>query len=216
MSGPAIVLVAGATGLVGSEILRFLEDDPTVAEIRPLVRRPVEARSPKVRPVLADLSSPGALRDHPAFDGVTHLYSALGTTIRAAGSQGEFRRVDLYLPRAIAQAARDHGVGHFLLVSALGADARSRVFYNRVKGELEEEVLRMGFRTVTIARPSLLLGDRRPPRPGEELGKRIGWLFPARWRPVEAKSVALALVRAAREDATGVRVIENRDLRERS
>lgn len=214
--GPArVALVAGATGLVGREILRQLADEPSFGEVRLLLRRPWTELPlpPKVREVVVDFLAVDGLGAHPAFDGVTHLFCALGTTIRMAGSQAEFRRVDQVLPSLIARAALARGARHLLLVSAVGADARSRVFYSRVKGELEDELCSMGFRSVTIARPSLLLGKRSQRRPGEELGKRIGWLFPGRWRPVEAGSVARALVASARQDAPGVRIIENRELR---
>jgi uncharacterized protein YbjT (DUF2867 family) len=209
---PRVALVAGGTGLVGRELLRLLSADPRVAEIRALARRPLILRQDsKVRACLADFNR---LDTHPDwFRGVDAAFCALGTTIKAAGSQAAFRRVDFDYPLAVARAARDAGVSHFLLVSALGASARSRVFYNRVKGELEDALREMRFPSLTIARPSLLLGDREQPRPGEELGKKIGWLVPARWRPVEASSVAAALVQAARRRAPGAEVLENPALR---
>jgi uncharacterized protein YbjT (DUF2867 family) len=98
-------------------------------------------------------------------------------------------------------------------VTAIGADAESRVFYNRVKGELEDAIRALPYRSLTIARPSLLLGDRRERRLGEEIGKRVGWLLPGRYRPVHARHVAAALVHAAQKDAPGVRIIESSELR---
>ena len=123
------------------------------------------------------------------------VFSALGTTIRKAGSQEEFRRVDFEIPYAIAALARAQGAGRFLLVSSIGADARSRIFYSRVKGELEDAVLKLGYPAVTIARPSVLIGPRKELRVGELLMKRAGFLLPAVWKPVEAGQVASALVR---------------------
>jgi uncharacterized protein YbjT (DUF2867 family) len=209
---PRVVLVAGATGLVGRELLRLLSAESGIGEVRALVRRPLIVRGDsKVRECRVDFDR---LDAHPGhFRGVDAAFCALGTTIKAAGSQEAFRRVDFDYPLAVAKAARAAGATHFLLVSALGASARSKVFYGRVKGELEDAVTRLGFPAVTIARPSLLLGDREERRPGEELGKKIGWLFPERWRPVEAASVALSLVRAAQRAAPGVESLENRALR---
>jgi uncharacterized protein YbjT (DUF2867 family) len=203
-----IALVAGATGLVGQECLRLLAKDAGVAEVRALVRRPLPPalKAPGVRECIIDFDR---LDGHPDWFQVDWAFCALGTTLRQAGSQDAFRRVDFEYALGVAKAARAAGAKHFLLVSAVGADARSRIFYNRVKGELEEAVGRLGYPSLTIARPSLLLGDRSPPRLGEEIGKRLAWLFPPRWRPVRAGQVASALVRAAQADEPGVKILDN-------
>jgi uncharacterized protein YbjT (DUF2867 family) len=205
-------LLAGATGLVGRECLRLLAADEGVAEVRALVRRalPADSVGPRVRECRADFDR---LHEHPQWFQVDKVFCALGTTIRQAGSQEAFRRVDYEYPLAIAKAARGCGASHFLLVSALGASSRSRVFYNRVKGELEEAVQALGYPSVTIVRPSLLLGDRGEWRFGEELAKRVGWLAPPRWRPVHASQVAKALVAAAHRNVPGVQILENAGLR---
>ena len=206
------MLVAGSTGLVGSEILRLLAEDPGVAEVRKLVRRSSggPSRTEKVAEYVVDFE---ALDKDPALFRVDQVFCALGTTIRQAGSQAAFRRVDLGYPLAVARLAREGGARQFLLVSAVGANSRSRIFYNRVKGELEEEICRLGYPSVTIARPSLLLGERKERRGGEEMGKILGPLMPARWRPVRAVQVAGALVEAAREGPAGIRILENSELR---
>jgi uncharacterized protein YbjT (DUF2867 family) len=142
------------------------------------------------------------------------VFCALGTTMRDAGSQAAFRRVDLEYPVALARAARQRGVRHFLLVSAVGASPTSRAFYNRVKGEVEAAITSIGFPALTIARPSLLLGQRSERRFGEQVGKVLGMVAPAPWKPVPAMRVARALVEAARRDASGIRILENRELRE--
>ena len=207
-----IALVAGATGLVGQECLRLLAKDVGVEEVRALVRRPLptETQALGVRECITDFDR---LDGHPGWFQVDWVFCALGTTIRQAGSRAAFRRVDFDYPLGVAKAARAAGARHFLLVSAAGADDRSSIFYNRVKGELEEAVGLLGYPSLTIARPSLLLGDRSPPRLGEEIGKRLAWLFPPRWRPVQAGQVAAALVRAAQADEPGRRILDNTALR---
>jgi len=208
-----IALVAGATGLVGQECLRLLAKDAGVAEVRTLVRRPLppDLQAPGVRECIIDFDR---LDGHPdGFQVVDWVFCALGTTLRQAGTQEAFRRVDFDYCLGVAKAARAAGARHFLLVSAAGADARSSIFYSRVKGELEEAVGRLGYPSLTLARPSLLLGDRSPPRLGEEIGKRLAWLFPPRWRPVRAGQVASALVRAAQADEPGVKILDNAALR---
>ena len=208
----SIALVAGATGLVGQALVRQLAGDSAWSEVRALVRRalPADLSGPTVVPVTVDYTR---LDPPPAWAAADHVFCALGTTIRQAGSQEAFRQVDLEFPVALARGALARGARHFLLVSAIGAATESRVFYNRVKGEVEDTILGLGFRSVTVARPSLLLGPREVTRLGEQIAKLLGFLAPPRWKPVEATSVARALVEAARRDLPGIRVLENRELR---
>lgn len=209
------VAVAGATGLVGGEVLRQLLADPSVSRVTALVRRAGALNShSKLEECVVDFD---ALHRHEDALRVDQVVCALGTTIKKAGSQERFREVDLGYPFALARVALAQGARHFLLVSAVGADAGSRVFYNRVKGELEESLRALPYRSLTIVRPSLLLGDREEFRPGEEVGRRVARLItpliPARYKPVHARDVAAALVEAAREDRSGTRVIESREIR---
>lgn len=212
MNANRIALVAGATGLVGREILRLLSNDDTVAELRALVRRPLppDSMGPRVRECRTDFDR---LYDHPDWFHVDWVFCALGTTMRKAGSREAFRRVDYDYPLAIAKAALEHGASHFLLVSAMGANPRSPFFYYRVKGELEEAVRALGYPSLTIARPTLLLGERPEWRIGEEIATRLAGLLPSRWRPVHAAQVASALVRAAHAPVFGVLVLDNAVLR---
>lgn len=210
-------MLLGATGLVGGELLRLLLADRTVGRVVALGRRPVtmpKGTSPdqlrKLDARVVDLERLDAVAD--AFNGVEQIYCALGTTIRQAGSQERFRQVDHDVPLAAARLGMQLGARHFLLVSALGADPASRIFYNRVKGEVERDVAAVGYRSVTVVRPSLLLGERSEFRLGEEVAKRIGWLIPGKWAPVHAADVAAALVAARARDESGMRIIESRDI----
>ena len=192
------VIVAGATGLVGHEILERLLADPTVAAVHSLGRRRPPLQHPKLAALVVDFAA------LPALPRADEVYLALGTTIKVAGSQAAFRAVDHDANLAVAQAALAAGASKAGLVSAMGADARSKVFYSRVKGELEDELARMPFEGLVIARPSLLVGNRdalgQPTRRGEEwgfsLGKALGFLIPADYRPIEAAAVASALLSA--------------------
>lgn len=215
MSGRRVLLV-GATGLVGRELLALLVADAAVSEVVVLVRRALGGggRHSKVREVVVDFEALEELaRGEPSLFAVDQFYCALGTTIKRAGSQAAFRRVDHDYPLQLARLARAAGARHCLLVSALGADAGSRVFYNRVKGELEQGIRALAFPSFTIARPSLLEGDREEVRPGERIAARFGWLVPGRWKPVHVRQVARALVTAAGQDVPGVRIMENVELR---
>jgi uncharacterized protein YbjT (DUF2867 family) len=182
----AVAIVAGATGLVGQALVRVLAAESRWREVRALVRRPLppELSAPTVVPVEVDYTR---LEPPPLWAAADHVFCALGTTMRQAGSAAAFRRVDFEYPVALARAALAQGARHFLLVSALGAAPGSRVFYNRVKGEVEAAIA--------------------------ALGKALGVMAPARWRPVSAARVARALVEAAKRDLPGLHILENRDLR---
>lgn len=210
---PSVALL-GATGLVGRHTLDFLASDAHFTRIVVLARRKfAEAMAPRVEAHIVDMER---LHERPDLLGVDHVMCALGTTIRAVGGSRErFRAVDLGIPLAAARIAQQRGVRHFLLVSALGANASSRIFYNRVKGELEDALRTMAFRSVTILRPSLLLGDRAEFRPGEEVMKRLAWLVPGGYRPVHARDVAAALVWAAKQDIPGLQILESSSLQRR-
>jgi uncharacterized protein YbjT (DUF2867 family) len=207
-----VALVAGATGLVGRECVRLLSNDNVVTEVRAVVRRPLppDSAGPRVRECRTDFDQ---LPYHPEWFEVDWVFCALGMTMRQAGSREAFRRVDYEYPLIIAKAALERGASHLLLVSALGANAHSAIFSFRIKGELEEAVRALGYRSVTIARPSILIGHRQNWRVGEELGKRMAWLMPPRWRPVHASQVASALVHAAHGSASGVQILKNALLR---
>jgi uncharacterized protein YbjT (DUF2867 family) len=205
------VLLAGATGLVGREILALLLADPAVAAVHTLGRRPPPP--PQAHAKLTHHASD--LRQIPALPRLHAAYIALGTTIKVAGSQQAFRAVDHDAVLAVARAARATGATRLGIVSAMGADAGSRLFYNRVKGEAEQAVAQVGFDTLVIARPSLLVGDRasmdQPVRSGEVLGAKVSAalrpLIPANYRAIHAHDVARALVAAVAQARPGRQVL---------
>jgi len=205
-------LLAGATGLVGRNVLHLLSKDSMIAEVRALTRRSLlsEDKSPVVKELITDFDK---LQEHPEWFEVDTVFCALGTTIAKAKTQTAFRQVDFDYPLTIAKLARAQGARHFLLVSAIGASPRSRFFYNRIKGELEEAILTVGYPSVTIARPSMLLGDRQEYRLGEHIAKKITWLFPSFLAGVQASQVASALVQSAHRTAAGVTILDNRTMR---
>jgi uncharacterized protein YbjT (DUF2867 family) len=204
---PSVALL-GATGLVGRHTLDLLTRDPFFHRVVVLTRRRfAEATAPRVEAHIVDFAR---LEDRPDLFGVDQVICALGTTIKAVGgSKPRFREVDYDIPLTAAKLAAQKGAHHFLLVSAIGADATSRFFYSRVKGELEDALRSLPFHSLTIVRPSLLLGARAERRFGEEVAKRLGFLFPMKYRPVQARDVAAVLVRAARRDTPGMSIIES-------
>lgn len=189
------ILLAGATGLVGRELLRLLLDDPTVEVVHALGRRPAGFEHPKLLSHVVDFAA------LPPLPPVDEVFLALGTTIKVAGSRKAFRAVDVEANLAVARAALAAGARRMGLVSAMGADSRSRVFYSRCKGELEEALKGLRLEALVVARPSLLMGERaalgQPVRPGERIGQILSpflsRLLPADLRPVRARDVAKAL-----------------------
>jgi uncharacterized protein YbjT (DUF2867 family) len=210
---PRSVLIAGATGLVGRECLRQLEVDAGVSRIVAITRRPLTDVSSKVEVHVVNFDD---LDAHRGVFSVYQVFCALGTTIKTAGSEAAFRHVDYDFPVALARLGREQGATNLLLVSAIGASAHSRFFYNRVKGELEDVIRTLGYRSVTIVRPSLLLGERKEFRLGERIAMLVADIVPKKYRPVEARAVAAALVDAARADTPGFHVIENSEIRRTS
>jgi len=208
------VLLLGATGLVGGELLKLLLADESIDNVRVLARHPTGQHHAKLQELILPDLTEMVRKEHTGFFTVDQIFCALGTTIKKAGSQEKFKLVDHDLPLMAARLGLSQGAHHYLLVSALGASSRSRVFYNRVKWELEENLIALRYPSLTIARPSLLLGPREELRVGEEIAKRLGWLMPPKYRPIEAIAVAKAFVEGARADQPGVHILENRDMRE--
>ena len=203
-------LVAGATGLVGAALLRRLAADAEYTEVRALGRRPPPGARGKVRFVESDFGNLAALARELAVDDV---FCCLGTTIRKAGSQAAFERVDYHMVVDLARAAQQAGAKRFLVVSAVGASAGAAAFYSRVKGRMEKAVRELPFEAVHVVRPSLLLGDRAERRPGEQAAQVFApWLAPvlrgplAKYRAVPADEVAVALIALARRPAKGAHV----------
>ncbi len=197
-------LVAGATGLIGGHLVRRLLSHADYARVHVLTRHALSISDPKIIQHRVDFERLATSFNEPADD----TFCCLGTTLRQAGSREAFRRVDHDYPLALANLARLAGARVFLMVSALGADAHSRVFYNRIKGETERDIAALGLSRVVFLRPSLLLGERREFRAGEKAGAVVGRLIAPvlvgrlrRYRPIEADDVAAAMLYLATHDS---------------
>ena len=210
-------VVLGATGLVGTELVRALSRLPTCESTVTLGRRPSGLALPRVIEVTADLARPETYRAELARDCV---FCALGTTIKKAGSEAAFRTVDYDYPLWVAREALAAGAKRYVLVSSVGAHAKSPVFYSRVKGELEEALASLSFpRGLRVLHPSILLGERTESRPGEHVAQVLmratGGLFVGgltKYRAINAADVARAMITAAESDGEGVVVYEGKSL----
>ncbi|MGB3850012.1 MAG: oxidoreductase [Tunicatimonas sp.] len=205
-------LIAGATGLVGNELLQQLIGGRQYHTISLLSRHEIETTSKRVETIIVDYDQ---LTDEqiPAVDDV---FCCLGTTMNKAGSKEAFRKVDHDYPLRVAEITRRKGAQQYLLVSAMGADPTSYFFYNRVKGEVEEAIARLNFDAFHVLRPSMLLGERTETRTGEQIGQvmmqsvaplMVGGL--KKYQPIAASTVAEAMVCVAKKELRGVYVFES-------
>ncbi|MCW2855081.1 MAG: Nucleoside-diphosphate-sugar epimerase [Marmoricola sp.] len=203
-------LIAGATGLVGSQLLDQLLEDGTWDRVVSIGRRQVDRAHPRLEQFVVPFPEIG---DLPSAD---DAFSCLGTTIKQAGSQDAFRMVDHDSVVAFATSAARSGVSRFLHVTALGASPRSRIFYNRVKGDVERDVAASGVPSTVAFRPSMIDGQRADAsRPGESLGlvaMRVAGPVLGRYRPNRASDIAAAMIREARAGIEGHRVVEAGDI----
>ncbi|MBC3349864.1 oxidoreductase [Pseudomonas sp. SWRI196] len=205
---PQHVLLAGATGLTGEHLLDRLLNEPTITRVLAPSRRPLAEHPHLENPVgeTAELL--------PRLSGQVDIaFCCLGTTLKKAGSEQAFRAVDLDLVVAFAKRARELGARHLIVISALGADPSSSIFYNRVKGEMEAALQAQDWPQLTLCRPSLLLGERTEPRLAEQLAGPLSRLIPGKYHGIEACQLARAMWRLALEEQEGVRVVESDELR---
>jgi len=211
MSRTALLL--GASGLIGGYCLELLLADPDYTQVTILVRQPLPTSHPKLTQRIVNFDRLNEAAD--AFQ-VQDVFCCLGTTIKTAGSQEAFRKVDFNYPTESVRLALQQGATQFLLVSSLGADAKSSVFYSRTKGEVERAVAASDLCSVQIFRPSLLLGQRTEVRTGERIAETVSraisflLLGPLRkYRPIEARAVAAAMIVIAKRQPTGIHIYES-------
>ena len=207
-SEESAALVVGATGLIGAATLNLLLDAQAPSKVIALVRRSSGRSHPKLIERVTDFAALDLIETPP----LGTVFCALGTTIKTAGSQDAFRRIDYDLPLRIARWAQSRGAQHFVLVSSVGADPASSNAYLRVKGELERDLATLGYPAVDIFQPSVLLGPRSEFRPAEWVGKVVlqGLAFlllgPLRqYRAIRARDVAAAMVASSRQPQPGLR-----------
>jgi uncharacterized protein YbjT (DUF2867 family) len=203
--------ILGASGVTGSCLLKRLLEERMYETVYASVRRPLPIQTAKLQECQLDASFPYPEKLHGA-----DVYCCLGTTMAKAGSKEAFRAVDYELPMRVAREAKSAGAKRFFLISAMGADAGSFVFYNRIKGELERDLEAIGFESLAIFRPGLLLGDRAEKRPGEQFAKRlfgaINRFLPLAWKGIPSDRVAESMQGVAGTDWKGKRIFSNAEM----
>lgn len=204
-------ILLGASGLVGSALLKQLIDDPEYIRIITIVRKPFKINHPKIKQMVVDFNKPESFKDHIKGD---VLFSTFGTTIKKAGSKKNQYKIDFTYQYEIAKAASENGVKHYVLVSSAGADPKSIIFYSKIKGELDQEVRHLNFDHISILRPSMLDGDRIEKRSGEQIGLKImnallPWLpFFKKYRPIKDSIVASAMINVVNSNNNKYKIYE--------
>ncbi len=199
-------IVIGATGLVGSNLVNMLLKDSRFEQVKVLVRRPMEIANDKLEQHVVDFDAPDNWKKLVTGD---VLYSAMGTTLRQAGSKAAQYKIDYMYQYQVAKAAAANGVPEYVLISAAGSNPDSAVFYSRIKGELERDVQKLPFETIHIIRPGMLAGEREKVRTGELLGvgvMNVLSMIPGlkKLKPIQAKEVARAMLNATFRHVVGI------------
>ncbi|MCM3585246.1 oxidoreductase [Mesobacillus maritimus] len=213
-------LVVGATGLVGNELVTLLLTESKYEKVKVLTRRTLPLTHPKLEQFVVDFDQLASYQDEMQVEDV---YCCLGTTIKKAGTQEAFKKVDFTYPVELAKLTREKGAQKFFIITAMGATKDTKVFYSRVKGEVEEDVKKLGFHSLHIFRPSLLLGERKEFRFGEKIGVLLSPLFSfllvgslKKFKPIHARDVAKAMYQASLTAQHGQFIHENDEIHQMS
>lgn len=205
-------MLVGATGLIGSQLLDLLLSDKQYDRVLAVTRKPLEKSNSRLINVVVDFDKLDKESGLKADD----VFCCLGTTIKKVKTQEAFRKVDYEYPLQVARLTHENGARHFSLVSALGANAKSSIFYNRVKGETEDAISHLNFRSLHIFRPSLLLGSRSESRSGEDAAKTFykifGFLIPKKYKGIDSLKIAKAMLAYARNEEPGIFFHESAEL----
>lgn len=206
-------LIAGASGLIGKHLLELLLQDNYYTSIKAITRSPLPISHPKLQNLVLDFDR---LKDHTQDLKADDIFCCLGTTMKQARTKQAFQKVDFDYPLEIATVTKDQQASQYLLVSALGADENSSIYYNQVKGKVESAIELVGFDTLHIFRPSLLLGDRNDSRSGEDAAKIVykifGFLIPKKYKAIDAGRVARAMLIYAKQLKKGKFIHESASL----
>lgn len=204
-------IILGATGLIGGHLVHKLASDSTYKKVEVWVRRPNQNWPEGVTERIIDFDE--IQNEAMSAD---EIFCCLGTTIRTAGSKEAFEKVDYLYPLKAAEVAKKSGVNTYAIVTAMGSDKNSSIFYNKVKGKVESALQDINFQSLGIFRPSMLLGDRPEYRFGEQMGKVFmkifNFLIPAKYKAIPSERVAQAMLQFAQNPPKGVNIIENKEM----
>ena len=204
-------MITGASGLTGRCLTDLLLEENYYDKVKIVVRKRIEMEHPRLEQIVCDFEQ---LPEEKLV--ADDCFCCLGTTIKKAGSKEAFEKVDYHYPLEFAQIALKNGATQFAIITAIGADSNSAIFYSRVKGNVEKALMDLHFPNLMIFRPSLLLGDRSEKRTAERIGivlaRVVNPLIPRRYRGIEACQVAKAMCEMAKKGLRGVQIVESKEI----
>lgn len=205
----------GATGLIGSQLLDLLQADSAFSEIKILVRRPIKIDNPKVKVSIIDFSDEESFKSE--ISGSSVVFCAIGTTNKKTkGDENEYRKIDYNIPVTAAKLSLKTGCKQFVLVSSYGANSKSNNFYTKLKGEVEDTLSSLNIPSLSIFRPSLLLGKRQEFRFGEIIAtllmNPLSFLLPTKIKPIKAYDVAKSMLEASKADTKGTKIYHYKEI----
>ena len=207
----------GATGLIGNFILEEMLNDPYFDTVRILIRRPIDITHPKLEKKIVDFNDSDSVL--VALSNSDVVFCAIGSTMKKVkGDKDAYRKIDFDIPVNLARFCKMTGCEKFILVSSAGANSKSMNFYQKLKGETDEAVKSSGLKTIHIMRPSLLLGERKEFRLGENIGKAVmtglSFLIPEKYKAIQGKDVAKVMIALAKKNEEGSFIHDNKEIRE--
>jgi uncharacterized protein YbjT (DUF2867 family) len=208
--------IIGSTGLIGSRLLELMVNDDYYNSVRIIVRRPLQVSNPKIQVHVIDFTDRQAFKQ--AIAGSDAVFCAVGTTQKKVkGDKDAYRKVDYEIPVTAAELCAETGVEQFLLVTSMGSNSKSKNFYIKLKGESEDAIRKINIPSIAVFRPSMLLGKRQEKRFGEKIFQRLmktfSFMIPAKYKAVEARDVAKAMIEVSKRNLPGFRIYQNDELR---
>lgn len=209
-------VIVGATGLIGGHLLNYLLDCKDITKVKLLVRSPMVIHHPKAKVSVVKFMDGEMIGQEIA--GCDVVYCAVGTTNKKVkGDKELYRKVDFDIPYLVAKKAKENGTKHFVIVSTVGADSKSKNFYLKLKGEIEDALLNLNLPVLLIFRPSMLLGKRKEYRLVEHYGKMIistlSFLIPSKYKPIGADEVAKAMIDSTKKNLSGVYIFHFKEIK---
>jgi uncharacterized protein YbjT (DUF2867 family) len=212
-----IATILGGTGLIGSHLIKQLQQNEEYSSVRVLVRRLVQLPEPKAHVIMVDFSDYSSIREQ--IQGSNAVFCCVGTTLKKVhGDMQLYRSIDYDIPIQAARACHETGCSHYLFVSSVGADSKSRNFYLQLKGEVEDSLRQMNIPAISVFRPSMLLGQRGEFRLAERIGQVVmnatSFLIPSHYRPIHASDVAKAMAVQSVQQANGFGVFHYNEIKQ--
>ena len=209
------IAVFGSTGLIGSNLLKYLENDIYFSKVNVITRKPIHFKNSKFKNIVIDFSDINSIQN--SLKNSQIVFVSIGTTqTKVNWDLKKYKKIDYEIPINIAKAAKKLNIKKYLIVSSAGADINAKGFYLSLKGQIESDIIKIGIKNTYIFRPSLLLGARKENRVGEKIAQVImplfSFLLPKKYRPINAESVAKSMINLSKTDINSIKIYHYEDI----